>query len=315
MSTIVVPSLDGEVWPTLGPLVCAFLEERCVHGPGDLKGSPFRLDAEGRALIYRGYEVFPRGHPRAGKRRFKRVAWSLRKGTAKTEKAAAIAFAELHPEGPVRCDGFKRQGSAWVPVGRPVIDPYIPLVAYTEEQTEDLAYAALYVMVTQGPDADLFDAGLERILRLDDRGRADGKAVALASSPDARDGARTTFQHFPGTFWPCWPATTRDATRPSGRSCWAMSSPRSNPVTNSGRDDDGSRRKGHHPASPSAAQTLCQRRRTAGPPEHRPGQESAGNFLLSSLPGIAPSIIGGPVCPVGPCVCPQWTGHTRGTGG
>ena len=199
MSTIVVPSLDGEVWPTLGPLVCAFLEERCVHGPGDLKGSPFRLDAEGRALIYRGYEVFPRGHPRAGKRRFKRVAWSLRKGTAKTEKAAAIAFAELHPEGPVRCDGFKRQGSAWVPVGRPVIDPYIPLVAYTEEQTEDLAYAALYVMVTQGPDADLFDAGLERILRLDDRGRADGKAVALASSPDARDGARTTFQHFDET--------------------------------------------------------------------------------------------------------------------
>lgn len=170
-----------------------------MHGPGDLKGKPYTLDADKQAFIFRAYEIYPRGHARAGKRRFKRFGLSLRKGTAKTELAAAIAFAELHPEGPIRCDGFKRQGSAWVPVGRPVVDPYIPLVAYTEEQTEDLCYAALYVMVTQGPDADLFDSGLERIIRLDDRGRADGKAVALASSPDARDGARTTFQAFDET--------------------------------------------------------------------------------------------------------------------
>ena len=194
-----VPSADAKPWPTLGPQVCELLEERCVHGPGDLKGKPFRFDDEGRALIYRAYEVYPRSHPRAGKRRFKRVAWSLRKGTAKTEKAAAIAFAELHPEGPVRCDGFRRQGSAWGPVGRPVIDPYIPMVAYTEEQTEDLAYAALLAMCTLGPDADLFDSGLDRILRLDEYGRADGKASALAAAPDARDGARTTFQHFDET--------------------------------------------------------------------------------------------------------------------
>jgi hypothetical protein len=139
------------------------------------------------------------GIPRAGKRRFKRFGLSLRKGTAKTELAAAVAYAELHPDGPVRCDGWRQEAGAWVPVGRPVTDPYVPMVAYTEEQTEDLAYAALYVMVTEGPDAGLFDAGLERILRLDDRGRADGKAVALASSPDARDGARTTFQHFDET--------------------------------------------------------------------------------------------------------------------
>jgi hypothetical protein len=192
---LMVPPPDGQVWPTLGPQVCDFLEARCVHGPGDLKGKPYTLDAEGRAFIYSMYEVFPREHPRAGKRRFKRFVLSLRKGTAKTEKAAAVAFAELHPEAPVRTDGWKKVRGVWQPVGRPVIDPYIPMVAYTEEQTEDLAYAALLVMVTEGEDADLFDAGLDRILRLDDRGRADGKAVALASSPDSRDGARTTFQH------------------------------------------------------------------------------------------------------------------------
>jgi phage terminase large subunit-like protein len=196
MGMLMVPPADDAPWPTLGPQVVAFMQDRAVHGPGDLKGKPYRLDADKKAFIYRAYEVYPKGHSRAGKRRFKRFGLSLRKGTAKTELAAAIAFAELHPDGPVRADGFDASGN---PVGRPVVDPYIPMVAYTEEQTEDLAYAALYVMVTMGEDADLFDAGLDRILRLDDRGRADGKAVALASSPDSRDGARTTFQHFDET--------------------------------------------------------------------------------------------------------------------
>lgn len=192
MGVLVVPEPDTEPWPTLGPQVCEFLEERCVHGPGDLRGEDYQLDSEKRALIYRWYEVYPKGHTRAGRRRFKRVGLSVRKGTAKTELAAAIAFAELHPESPVRCDGFDVNGA---PVGRPVRDPYIPMVAYTEEQTSDLAYGALYVMCTEGPDADLFDSGLERIVRIS----GDGKAQALASSPDSRDGARTTFQHFDET--------------------------------------------------------------------------------------------------------------------
>lgn len=196
MAVLMVPPPDKTPWPTLGPQVCALLEERAVHGPGDLRGKPYRLDDDKRAFIYRAYEVYPRRHPRAGKRRFKRFGLSLRKGTAKTELAAAVAYAELHPEGPVRTDGWDANGQ---PVGRPVTDPYIPMVAYTEEQTEDLAYAALLVMVTEGVDVGLFDAGLERIIRLDGRGRADGKAVALASSPDSRDGARTTFQHFDET--------------------------------------------------------------------------------------------------------------------
>ncbi|MCF2130123.1 terminase [Strepomyces sp. STD 3.1] len=192
MAVLMVPGADKEQWPTLGPQVCDLLEERAIHGPGALRGRPYVLDPEKRALIYRWYEVYPQGHPRAGKRRFKRVGLSVRKGTAKTELAAAVAFAELHPEGPVRCDGFDADGE---PVGVPVSDPYIPMVAYTEEQTEELAYAALLVMVSEGPDADLFDPGLDRIMRWDGLGRA----VPLASSPDARDGARTTFQHFDET--------------------------------------------------------------------------------------------------------------------
>jgi len=195
VSVFAVPPLDEAPWPTLGPGICDLIEERCVHGPGDLRGQPARIDDETRAHIYRAYQVYPRGHRRAGRRRFKRVAISLRKGTAKTEKAAWIMFAELHPEGPVRTDGWRLVDGIWVPVGRPVVDPYIPMVAYTEDQTEELAYGALLFMCTEGPDADLFDAGKEHITRI----YGDGKAEALAGSPNAADGARTTCQHFDET--------------------------------------------------------------------------------------------------------------------
>jgi phage terminase large subunit-like protein len=192
MTILMVPELEEPPWPSLGSLVCAFIENYLVFGPGDLRGQPARLDAEKRALIYRAYEVYPQGHPNAGRRRFKRVALSLRKGSAKTELAAWIAAAELHPEGPVRCDGFDAYGR---PVGVGVTDPYIPMVAYTEEQSDELAYGALRVILQYSQVVNDFDIGLERIMR---KG-GDGKAVSMANSPDARDGARTTMQIFDET--------------------------------------------------------------------------------------------------------------------
>lgn len=193
MSVLIVPSLDEEPWPTLGPQVADLIEECCIYGPGSLKGQPAKLDDEKRAALYRMYEVYPQGHRFAGRRRFKRCGISWRKGLAKTEFMAWVAFAELHPDGPVRCDGFDADGE---PVGRPVVDPYIPMLAVTAEQVEELAYGALNVMCAEGPDADLFDVSLERIIRLSPSGRADGKAVPLSNSPGSRDGARTTFQCF-----------------------------------------------------------------------------------------------------------------------
>jgi len=193
MSVLMVP-LDEKPWPTLGPLVCDFIEENLVFGPGDLRGQPAVIDAEKRALIWRMYEVYPKGHMLAGRRRFKRVGLSLAKGLAKTELAAWIAACELHPRAPVRCIGFDRRGN---PIGGPVIDPYIPLVAYTEEQSDELAYGALKTILEESPVRDDFDIGIERIMR---RNGA-GKAVSLSSSPSARDGARTTFQLADETHW------------------------------------------------------------------------------------------------------------------
>lgn len=193
MSVFTVPPLDETPWPSLYWQLVPWMEKNLVFGPGDKRGEKLVLDDERKALLYRMYEVYPREHPRAGRRRFRRAAISVRKGVGKTELLALVAAAELHPRAPVRCVGWQHVktagGMMWMPVGGPVKDAYIPLVAYSEEQSEDLAYGALRVILGLSPVAKDFDIGLERIMRAD----GSGKAVALASSPDARDGARTTF--------------------------------------------------------------------------------------------------------------------------
>lgn len=190
---LVVPQADEEPWPTLGAGVCSLLEETAVYGPGSLEGQPYVIDPEFRAFLYRAYEIYPKGHPFAGRRRFRRVGLSVRKGLAKTEKEALIVYAELHPEAPVRFDGWDAHGD---PVGRPVRRPYIPMLAVTVEQVEDLAFGALQYICREGADAELFDVTDERVASLDDYGRVAGEAIPLANAPGARDGARTTLNAF-----------------------------------------------------------------------------------------------------------------------
>jgi hypothetical protein len=192
---LIVPPLEAEPWPTLGPEVCDWMEAHLVHGPGDILGQPAQLTDEFRLLLYRAYEVYPRGHRLAGRRRFKRIAHSRRKGVAKTEQAAWIGITELDPSAPVRCDGFRKEGGVWVPVGRPIHDPYIPMVATTEEQTEELAYGAAVGILENCALGNEYDIGLERIMHRS----APGKMLAMASAPKAADGRRTTFQHFDET--------------------------------------------------------------------------------------------------------------------
>lgn len=207
---LVVPGPDAEPWPTIGQQVCQFIEERAVYGPGSLQGQPYRIDPEFRAFLYRSFEVYPQivtrafagggpalhvkdRHPWAGRRRFKRVGLSVRKGLAKTEKEAVVVFTHIHPEGPAKCDGFDAAGN---PIAAPIMAPYVPMLAYTKDQVEELAFGALKFIVENGPDADLFDSSLERVLRINEYGEADGGAYPLATSPNSRDGARTTLNAF-----------------------------------------------------------------------------------------------------------------------
>lgn len=187
-----IPPADAPLGPTLGPQVWRWIRRNLVYGPGDLIGQPIADDEEWLAILCRLYELWPEGHEWAGRRRFKRGCVSRRKGRAKTELAAWITAAELHPAAPVRCTGWNRNGT---PKGGPVTDPYIPLVAYTEEQGETTIYGALHQSLERAPVAKDFDIGLARIMRKDGTGRAE----ALAAEPNARDGARTTFQVFEET--------------------------------------------------------------------------------------------------------------------
>ena len=99
MSEFLVPPMD-EAWPSLGPEVADWMEASLVFGPGDLLGQPYRLDAEDRELVEAAYQVYPKDHPRAGKRRFDTFVVMTRKGTKKSERLAAFAAAELSDEAP-----------------------------------------------------------------------------------------------------------------------------------------------------------------------------------------------------------------------
>lgn len=195
MALLAVPPLElpGKRWPTLGNQVADWIEANLVYGPGPLSGQPYECEPEFRAELCRAYEVFPKGHPREGRRRFGRVYLSKRKGAAKSEKGALVVIAEAHPDGPVRFDGWDAHGE---PVGRSVRDPYIPMLAFTEEQSEDLAYSVVRQVIEGSEVAGDFDVGLDRVIVLGDRGQEAGKIAPLANSPNARDGARTSMQHF-----------------------------------------------------------------------------------------------------------------------
>lgn len=192
---VCVPAPDAKPWPTLGPQVCEWIETHLVHGPGDLRGVPARLDDEKRGLLYSIYEVHPerigkKPNPLAGRRRFKRVAVSVRKGSAKTELLAWIAILELL--GPARCVRWEKGQ----PIGGPVNDPYIPLLASTEEQSEELAYGAVRVILQESKSLrGLVDIGLERCEVV----KGGGKVLAVATAPNQADGARTTFNGFDET--------------------------------------------------------------------------------------------------------------------
>lgn len=181
---------DLEGWPSLGPDVCHWMEAALAFGPGDLLGQSYRLDAEDRALVEAAYQVYPHDHPRAGHRRFDTFVVMTRKGTKKSERLAAFAAAELSDEAPVRFDGWRKQGRTWVPVGRPIVSPYVWILAFAKEQAEDTSFEAMRQMILLGNAADRFDVWEDRIVR---RGGV-GQAEALASAPDSRDGGKTTFQ-------------------------------------------------------------------------------------------------------------------------
>lgn len=164
--------------PTLGPLVCDFIESHMVHGPGDVMGRPVVLNDDAVLFLYRLYELRP-----DGRRRYRRACYSRPKGSAKTELAAFVALVEAF--GPAVCAGFDGDGE---PVGVPRTQPDIMCLA-TEEGQAGLAYSVIYYNLTEGPLADTpgLDAGRTRTLL-----PGNGIIRAGTSGAASKDGLRPT---------------------------------------------------------------------------------------------------------------------------
>lgn len=193
---------DGtlDIWPTLGPQICDFIESRFVYGPGTLKGEPYVVRDDFRYLLYRLYEHYPEGYREtygtesrdlSGRRRFQKGIISLPKGSAKTELMAIIALLELHPDAPIRFNGYDPEAEGGLAPGRSVMSPFIPLLAPTLEQLKDLAYGAAMEIVKDIDDAALFDPNKERIMI---NGEGESKIIPVAASAGRLDGQKPTFQ-------------------------------------------------------------------------------------------------------------------------
>lgn len=177
--------------PTLGPLICDWIETYLCHGPGDVQGTPLDLDDEYRAFIWRAYEIYPQGHPWEGRRVYRRAFLSRPKGRAKSELAGAIACAEAI--GPVRFDGWDARGR---PVGRPIMSPIVKCYATEETQAGNTFDNCVY-MLSEGAVADEYDldVGLTRI-NIPATGGLIQVATAAAGS---KDGGKETFAVFDET--------------------------------------------------------------------------------------------------------------------
>lgn len=179
--------------PSLGGEICDWIESYLCHGPGDVQGEPIELDDEFRAFIWRCYEIWPKGHPREGRRVYHRAFLSRPKGRAKSELAGALACVE--GLGPVRFDGWDTRGR---PVARPVTSPIVRCFA-TEESQAGNTYENVWFMLTHGPIADDASfAGLDVGLT---RTNLPGKGVikAVTSAAMSKDGGKDTFNVFDET--------------------------------------------------------------------------------------------------------------------
>jgi hypothetical protein len=167
--------------PSLGPQVAQYIERWLVFGPGPLRGQPAKVSDEQLALIHCMYLL----DPDTGARRFPEVDIILRKGTGKSTLVAWIALCELAADSPVRFGGWTDDGS---PVGVPVVDPYIPLLAFTEGQASTVTFRAALAIAKGALNADLFRITDNWISRADDTGLLE----PVSGSPSARDGSMNT---------------------------------------------------------------------------------------------------------------------------
>lgn len=187
-----MPYQDDGTWVppefSLGWGMCLWIEEWCVHGPGDVQGQPVHLltpdengwrDVEFARFIVDAYAI-----DRNGRRLIDQAFLSRPKGRAKSELGGFIGCGEA--VGPCRFSHWDDDGN---PVGKPVTVPYIRIMA-TEENQAGNVYDVIRYNFEHGPLAELpgVDAGLTRIILPDG-----GEITPSTANAASKDGGKETF--------------------------------------------------------------------------------------------------------------------------
>ena len=186
---------------SLGWLAAWWVESFCVHGPGDVQGTPVELDDEFYAFLLDVYALDDEG-----RRLYDSAFLSRAKGRAKSELAGFIVLFEAM--GPARFVGwanggesYERDGKVFAykkgdPIGQPVTAPFIRCLA-TEEGQAGNTYDNVYFNLTEGPLAEGLPrdaAGLTRIFL-----PGGGEIIPSTASNSAKDGGRETMVVFDET--------------------------------------------------------------------------------------------------------------------
>lgn len=171
---------------TLGWAVIDWIEQRLVHGPGDVQGQPIELTDEQCRFLLAAYAL-----NREGRRLIRRAFISRPKGWAKSEFAGMVVCAEAL--GPVRFDHME----GGEPVGRSVTAPEILCVATEESQagnTYDNVVYMLRHLAANSPEHAGLDVGLTRTFL-----PGGGEIMPVSAKARSKDGGKSTFVVFDET--------------------------------------------------------------------------------------------------------------------
>lgn len=187
---------------SLGWLGLWWIETFVVHGPGGVAGQPIRHGDEYSQLIVDCYAV-----DGTGKRLVDSAFFSRPKGCNKSGVAAELVLFEAL--GPCRFDGWAKGGEtfeflgqvytyeAGEPMGRPVVYPYVRIMATEEGQTGNV-FDMVYLNLTQGPLSQLraygLDVGQTRVLL-----PYGGEITPSTAGSASKDGGKETFAVFDET--------------------------------------------------------------------------------------------------------------------
>lgn len=195
---------------SLGWLALAWMEYFCLHGDGDVLGTPVAHDDELSELVVDAYALnAPKTTSplKVGRRLYDSVFYSRPKGADKSGMGGRFGLFEGF--GPCRFDGIAEGGEIYrdpwgigfeyvytkgEPMGRRVTTPFIRCMATEEDQTGNV-YDTIYYNLTDGPLSAALnrkdDAGLSRII-LPERGEITPSTASAAS----KDGGKETWVDF-----------------------------------------------------------------------------------------------------------------------